>query len=173
MSINRVNRRIVTALITAGIVLAAFIASNVSVHALGTQGRSERGEQRARRPRVPLPPLRQLDLTSTQRELVRGLVTQHHDSTRTAREQLAATRQALHDAVTTAIVDSGLIRSLASDLALLEGETAVQQAYLYAQIWQLLTPDQQTLAQQIKTEQRQQRELRRQRMQGQRGKRRR
>lgn len=177
MSVLRRNKYIVTALITAGVAWPTFIATDTSTRAAEAQDRTPRGERPrhpgARAPRVPLPPLRQLDLTSTQRELVHRLVTQHRDNSRTAREQLMATRQALHDAVTTAVVDAGLIRSLASEVALLEGETAVQQAYLYSQVWQLLTPGQQTLAQEIETERRQRRELRRERMDRRQGRRRR
>jgi len=169
----RLNKYIVTALITTAFALLSFMASDVLTRAAEAQDWTVLGERprhpHAREPWVPLPPLRQLDLTSTQRELVRGLINQHRDNNRTAREQLVTIRQALHDAVTTAVVDSGLIRSLASENARLKGETSVQQAYLYSQVWQLLTPDQQTLAQEIETDRRQRRNLRRERMDRRRG----
>lgn len=173
MSVFWLNKYIVTALITAAFTLPSFMASDVLTRAAEAQDLTALGERprypHAREPRVPLPPLRQLDLTSTQRELVRGLINQHRDNNRTAQEQLVTVRQALHDAVTTAVVDSGLIRSLASEIARLKGETSVQQAYLYSQVWQLLAPDQQTLAQEIKTDRRERRNLRRERMNRRRG----
>ena len=93
-----------------------------------------------------LPPLRRLDLDEFQRTQVRALMDQHREAFRTTAEQLRAARGALRDAVTTDVVNEGEIRSHAAQLATLEGDAAVQQASLFAHVWQLLTPDQQAQA---------------------------
>ena len=51
-------------------------------------------------------------------------------------------RRALRDAVTADVVNEGAIHAVASELGLAEGDAAVQQAYIHAQVWQLLTPEQ-------------------------------
>ena len=54
--------------------------------------------------------------------------------------------------VRTDVVNEGEIRSLAAHVATIEGDAAVQRAYLFAQVWQLLTPDQQARAAEFEAE---------------------
>ena len=118
-----------------------------------------------------LPPLRRLDLDEFQRTQVRALMDQHREAFRTTAEQLRAARRALRGAVTTDVVNEGAIRSHAAQLATLEGDAAVQQASLFAQVWQLLTPDQQAQAAELEEAAQARRSERRTRMEERRQKR--
>ena len=169
MRINRKRHTTLAAFVGAGIVaVGMLVASDVSTEAAEAQREGGPGGRMHRPssggPMRMLPPLRRLDLSETQREQIRTLVAQSREASGTTGDQIRAARQALHDAVTTAVVNEGEIRALAASLATLEGDAAVHHAYLYAQVWQLLTPDQQASAQQLEAEMAERREERRQRM---------
>ena len=90
--------------------------------------------------------LRAVDLTEAQREQVRTIHEQSGEATRAVHERVRMARRALQDAVTADVVNEGAIHAVASELGLAEGDAAVQQAYLHAQVWQLFTPEQQEQA---------------------------
>ena len=77
---------------------------------------------------------------------------------------LREVRQALQEAVTADVVNESVIRALAAQLATVEGDAAIQRAYLHAQLWQLLTAEQQATAKAFEAEAKEWREQRRQRM---------
>ena len=152
--------------------LVALTAMAVSGHAVTAAEAQRRGEPGGpggfgRAMRGPcggphgMTALRQLDLSDLQRQQTQVVREQNADAVRTTGEQIRAARQALQDAVTSDVVDEGTIRSRAADLATLEGDAAVQRAYLHAQVWQLLTPEQQARATEIEAEMKAQREDRR------------
>ena len=49
-------------------------------------------------------------------------------------------------------MNEGAIRAAASDLGIAEGDAAVQRAYLHAQVWRMLTPEQQVAARDAEVE---------------------
>jgi protein CpxP len=107
--------------------------------------------------------LRQLDLTDAQREQIRSIFEQNRDEMRAAREKLRTARRGLHDAASAdtvakaGTIDKSAIRTAAETLANAEAEAAINRARVHAQVWQLLTPEQQAKAKEL----RQQREQRR------------
>ena len=105
--------------------------------------------------------LRALDLSEAQQEQIRIIHEQSGEATRVAAEQV---RQALHDAVTDDGWNDLQIRDAASALGTAEGDAAVQQAYLHAQVWQTLTPEQQVAAREAEAEMERRRGQRQQRM---------
>jgi protein CpxP len=116
--------------------------------------------------------LRQLDLTDAQREQVRSIFEQNRDEMRAAGEKLRTARRALNDAAGAGTVakaetiDEAAIRTAAETLANAEAEAAISRARIHAQVWQVLTPEQQAKAKEL----RQQREQRRsQRQKGEAG----
>ena len=115
-----------------------------------------------------LPGLRRLDLDDAQREQIRSIMSQHRESSRELRELLMSTRMALGDAVTGEQVNESAIRAVAAQLATLEGEAAVQRAYVNAEVWQLLTPDQRVELRELKAEAAERFEERRERMEARR-----
>jgi protein CpxP len=94
-------------------------------------------------------PLRELNLTDAQREQVRAIVESREAETRAIGERAMAARQALHAATTSASFDEGLVRARAAELAALEADLAVSRARIYADVFQILTPEQQAKAKEI------------------------
>ena len=142
--------------------LGAVVVPVVVIVALGTlivadaasaQPPGGRGARAARMGRRLGPPLsgqlmhlRSVDLSEAQREQIRTIHEQNGEATQAANERVRVARRALHDAVTADVVNEGAIHAVASELGLAEGDAAVQQAYVHAQVWQLLTPQQQEQA---------------------------
>ena len=94
-------------------------------------------------------PLRELNLTESQREQVRAIVEPREAETRAVGERAMAARQALHAATTSASFDEGLVRARAAELASVEADLAVSRARIYADVLQILTPEQQAKAKEI------------------------
>ena len=92
-------------------------------------------------------PLRRLDLSEAQRTEIDGVRDAAREASAATRDQLREVRQALNAAVRSDVVDEGRIRSLAATLASLEADQVVREAYAYADVWQILTPEQQELVQ--------------------------
>ena len=78
---------------------------------------------------------------------------------------LRTARAALNDAVTAATFDEGGVRAKAADLAAVEADAAVLRARAHAEVWALLTPEQQQKAQQLKAQRTERQERMRQRFQ--------
>ena len=57
-----------------------------------------------------------------------------------------AARQALHAAITADTFDEGAIRLKSADVAVVEADGAVLRARVHAEVWALLTPEQQQKA---------------------------
>jgi protein CpxP len=94
-------------------------------------------------------PLRELNLTEAQREQVRVIVEQQAAQTRAIGERAAAAREALHAATTSASFDEGLVRARAAELAAVEADMAVARARIFADVFQILTPEQQAKAKEV------------------------
>jgi Spy/CpxP family protein refolding chaperone len=90
--------------------------------------------------------LRAVGLSEAQREQIRTIHQQSGEATGAANERVRTARRALRDAVTADVVNEGAIHAVANELGLAEGDAAVQQAYLHAQVGQLLTLEQQEQA---------------------------
>jgi Spy/CpxP family protein refolding chaperone len=97
-------------------------------------------------------PLRELGLTDTQREQVRTAMGAHKGEFDAIATRLRTARTALQDAVTAATFDEGAVRAKAADLAAVEADAAVLRAKAHAEVWALLTPEQQQKAQQLKAQ---------------------
>jgi Spy/CpxP family protein refolding chaperone len=89
---------------------------------------------------------RGLNLTDTQREQLRSVLSQHRTTFEDIGERLRAAQQSVDAAVTAAVVDESLIRQRVSERAMVEADAAVLRAQVRAQAWQLLTPEQQQQA---------------------------
>ena len=155
-------------LVTAG----AYQAFTVDAHAAegqrwGGPGRPGPGlghAGRGRRGVLLLPPLRQLDLSDEQLDQVRAAVRESRDAGRETARAMRAARAALAEATTAETPDEDRIRSLAADVGRLEGDAAVGRARMYAAVWRMLTPEQQSRAAEIRTERAERQAERRARM---------
>jgi len=109
-------------------------------------------------------PLGQLGLSDEQREAVRGVLEEGREALREAGEQARASRQALRDAVGTGgDVDEDAIRAAAAELGTAQGAMALARASARARIWDVLTPEQRTAADVLRTAREQRMEARRER----------
>jgi periplasmic protein CpxP/Spy len=88
-------------------------------------------------------PLRELNLTDAQREQVKQIVDSRQQEARAIGERAMAARAALHAATTSPSFDEGLIRAKAADVAAIEADMAVSRARIFADVFQILTPEQQ------------------------------
>jgi periplasmic protein CpxP/Spy len=159
-SMTRIGTAFGAALLTVGLGAAALsIAGDQQNQEPATDGRHGgpgfggpgRGRGGPGGPMGPLGglPLRELNLTESQREQVRAIVEPREAETRAVGERARAARQALHAATTTASFDEGLVRARAAELASVEADLAVSRARIYADVFQLLTPEQQAKAKEI------------------------
>ena len=94
------------------------------------------------RPLVGLP-LRELNLTDAQREQVRQIVESRQQETRAIGERAMAAREALRTATTSPSFDEGLVRAKAAEVAAIDADMAVARARIFADVFQILTPEQQ------------------------------
>lgn len=88
-------------------------------------------------------PLRELNLNDSQREQVRAILDSQQSETRAVAEKAMAAREALHAATTSPSLDEGLVRAKAAELAAIESDLAVSRARIFADVFQILTPEQQ------------------------------
>ncbi len=109
-------------------------------------------------------PLGQLGLSDEQRDAVRGVLEEGREALREAGEQARASRQALGDAVGTGgDVDEDAIRAAAAELGTAQGAMALARASARAGIWEVLTPEQRTAADVLRSAREQRMEARRER----------
>jgi protein CpxP len=94
-------------------------------------------------------PLRELNLTDPQREQVRQILDSRQQETQAIGERAMAAREALHAATTSPSFDEGLIRARAAELAAIEADMAVSRARVFADVLQILTPEQQAKAKEL------------------------
>ena len=87
-----------------------------------------------------------LNLTDAQKDQLKGIMDSHRDESKGLGDRAMKARQALHAAVTADVVDEGLIRARAAELATIESDLAVAQARIHAEVFRILTPEQQAQA---------------------------
>jgi protein CpxP len=93
-----------------------------------------------------------LDLTDAQRDTVRRIMDAHRDELTALGDRGFAARRAVHAAIIAESVDEAAVRARSADLAVVEADTAVAHARIHAEIWQILTPDQQAQARKLQEE---------------------
>jgi Spy/CpxP family protein refolding chaperone len=97
--------------------------------------------------------MRELNLTDAQMQQVKALMKAQHQSTRTVGQQLEQIRIAMLQATANGAFDQAKIQTLAAQKAQLEAQMAVQHEALKHQIYTtILTPEQRTKADQLRTE---------------------
>lgn len=119
-----------------------------------------------------VPALRALDLTEAQREQVKGVMDTHKADFDAQFQKLGPARKALQDTITAETLDETAIRQRAAELAAVEADGAVLRAKVHAQVWALLTPEQQQKARALKAQRDERRSQARERVEQRRGQRR-
>jgi Spy/CpxP family protein refolding chaperone len=88
---------------------------------------------------------------------VKQIMDSHKQDQQAIGTRAMAARDALESAVTSPSFDETVIRQRAADLAAVDADQAVMRARIYAQVLQILTPDQQAKLATMQTEMQQRR----------------
>ena len=96
--------------------------------------------------------LGQLNLTDAQKEQIKAAMESHKDEFKAIADRMIASREALGDTVTAGGFDEAAIRAKAAEVAAVEADAAVLRAKVHAQVFALLTPEQQARANQLRAE---------------------
>jgi periplasmic protein CpxP/Spy len=102
--------------------------------------------------------LRQLDLTDQQKEQIRGIMQSHRNDFQQVREKIRTAFEAQRAAAEATPPDEATIRAKATDVASAEADMIVLASKVRAEVFQVLTPEQQAKAQELKTQREQRRE---------------
>ena len=94
--------------------------------------------------------LRQLELTDAQREQVRTIMQGHQAEMKALGERLRTAHKGVDAAVTASPFDEGAIREASAGLASVIADGAVLRAKVRSEVWDVLTPEQRTKAEQLK-----------------------
>jgi Spy/CpxP family protein refolding chaperone len=93
--------------------------------------------------------LGQLNLSDAQKQQVRDIMQRDRDNMRTTMQRLQQAMQAQRAAINQVPVNEQAVRAAAAGLAAVEADVAVAQARLHADIWNILTPEQQEKEKQL------------------------
>jgi len=149
-----------------GVALVALLATSVA-YAQGPRGGGFGG--RGFGPGGPGLALNELNLTDAQREQVREIRGRYREQIQTLSRRLGDLTAKQRQAIETVPVNETLITSATQDMTQAEVEVAIQEARINADIWSVLTPEQQAKATKLRAERKAQMEQRRQENQQRRG----
>ena len=93
--------------------------------------------------------LGQLDLSDAQKQQVRDITQRDRDTMRSTMQRLEQAMQAQREAINQVPVNEQAVRAAAAQVALVQADLAVAQARVHADIWNILTPEQQEKAKQL------------------------
>ena len=94
----------------------------------------------------------QLGLSGAQQDQIKSIAQAHREEWKALRDRENAARQALIAAVTGDHVDEAAIRQRSAELGAVQADDAVARARAYAEVFQVLTPDQQAKAKTIQAQ---------------------
>ena len=95
---------------------------------------------------------RDLGLTDAQRDQVKAIAESHKTDWRALADRARTLHIALNEAVTTAPINEALIRQKSSEVAAVDADMAVARARAYAEVFQILTPEQKEMVKSRKRE---------------------
>jgi periplasmic protein CpxP/Spy len=155
--------------VATGVALVALLATTVA-YAQGPRGGGFGGRGgRGFGPGAPVLMLNELNLTDAQREQVREIRDRYREQTQASAQRLGDLAAKQRQAIETVPVNETLITSATQDLTQAQVEMAIHEAHLNADIWSVLTPEQQTKATKLRAERKAQMDQRRQENQQRRG----
>jgi protein CpxP len=148
--------------LAAGVAVVALLATSAAF----AQGARGGGPFGGRGGPAPLGlELRALNLTDSQREQVREIRERYREQMRTTSQRLSEAADKQRQAIETLPVNETLITSATQDMTQAQVDVAIQQARLHADVWWLLTPEQQAQATKLRAERKARFEQRRQEFQ--------
>ena len=96
--------------------------------------------------------LGQLDLSDAQKQQVRDIMQRHRQQSQPVMDRLQQTMQAQRAAINAVPVNEAAVRQAAAALAAVEADMAVDQARMHADIFSILTVEQQEKAKQLEAQ---------------------
>jgi len=87
--------------------------------------------------------MQRLNLTEAQREQVKSVLDSHRDEMKALADRSFAARRGVQAAVTAEQFDESAVRARSAEVAAVDADMAVLQARVHAEVWRLLTPEQQ------------------------------
>jgi periplasmic protein CpxP/Spy len=142
-----------------GVALVALLATSVA-YAQGPHGGGRGG--RGFGPGAPGLMLNELNLTDAQRQQVREIRDRNREQTQAVARRLGELAAKQRQAIETIPVNETLITSATQDLTQAQVEMAIHEARLNADVWAVLTPEQQAKATKLRAERKARMEQRRQ-----------
>jgi Spy/CpxP family protein refolding chaperone len=91
----------------------------------------------------------QLNLTDAQKEQIKNIADAHRDEWKALGDRERLAHEALTAAIMADTIDEALIRSKSAELGIVQADAAVASARARAEVWQILTPDQQAQAKKL------------------------
>ena len=149
-----------------GVALVALLATSVA-YAQGPRGGGRGG--RGFGPGASGLALNELNLTDAQREQVREIRGRYQEQIQALSRRLGDLTAKQRQAIETIPVNETLITSATQDMTQAQVEVAIQEARINADIWSVLTPEQQAQATKLRAERKAQMEQRRRENQQRRG----
>jgi len=147
--------------VTAGLV-ALISGGTVALLAQGGPGRGAGPGGPGGRFAAPFA-LGQLDLSDAQKQQVRDIMQRHREQSRGTMERLQQAVQAQRVAINQVPVNEAAVRQASSALAAVQADAAVEEARLHADIFSVLTVEQQEKAKQLEAQAQARQQERRQR----------
>jgi periplasmic protein CpxP/Spy len=111
----------------------------------------------------------QLGLSDAQKDQIKTIMQSHRDEWKSLADRASAARKALNDAVTADTVDENAIRQASAAQAAVQADMAVTRARVHAEVFQVLTPDQQKQAKELRAQMKAKQDQFRQRLEQRRG----
>jgi Spy/CpxP family protein refolding chaperone len=102
--------------------------------------------------------LNRLDLSADQRDRVKQILDSHREEQQALAERARAAHDALEAAITADTFDESTVRVRAADVAAVDADETVARARIYAEVFQILTADQQSQLKTMRTQMRQRQE---------------
>jgi protein CpxP len=110
-----------------------------------------------------------LNLSDAQRSQVKSVLQAHRGDIKAVGDRAFAAHKALEAVISADTVDESAIRARSADVATIEADMAVMRAQIRAEVWQILTPDQQQQAKTLQAQMEQRMEQGRQQHQKKQG----
>ena len=102
--------------------------------------------------------IERLDLTTDQRDRVKQILDSHREEQQSIAKRAMLAHDALEAAITAEAFDESVVRARAADVAAVDADATVARARIYAEVFQILTSDQQAKLKSMQTEMRQRQE---------------
>ena len=149
-TLTRIGLGISAVAVTVGLAAGVYVSAQNTDGAGGPSTERRGGPGGFRGPGGPMGALgtvlAHLDLTDAQKDQLKGIMDSHRDELTGLGDRAMKARQTLQTAVVADAVDEGLIRTRAADLATIESDLAVAHARIHADVFRILTPEQQAQA---------------------------